>query len=169
LNVEMCSYCGCEARAVIVELMSEHETIARGARQAANALAGGDSAAAVSACREVAVFFHAHGAKEEAGLFAEWRAEGLNPDAIDRLEDDHRRLEAGLALLAGGDTDSLGRVFGDLLEHAGREDSDLFPAALQLLANDAWLGSRRSIPSTTSDRGLCRRFEPWRIGAVMSP
>jgi hemerythrin-like domain-containing protein len=134
----MCSYCGCESRAAILELMSEHEAIALRVRQASSALAEGDSITAVSACRDVALLFHAHGAKEEAGLFVEWRAEGLNGGVIDRLEDEHRRLEAGLALPAGGDAAGLAITFADLLDHAGREDSDLFPAALQLLSNDAW-------------------------------
>lgn len=134
----MCSYCGCESRAVLVDLMSEHASIAYLAQQAVCALAAGEVTSAVLRCGEIARLFAAHGAKEEAGLFAEWRAAGLDADAIERLESDHRGLRSGLAALAAGDTGRLRQVLDNLLEHANREDSDLFPAALQLLPDHAW-------------------------------
>ena len=93
---------------------------------------------AVATCGEIAALFDRHAGKEEAGVFAELSAEGLAADVVRSLEEDHRRIELGLALLAAGDTTSLGRVLADLVDHAEREDSDLFPAALQLLPNDAW-------------------------------
>jgi len=139
----MCSYCGCESETVIAELMADHEGIALLARAANTALAGGDVVGAVSACREIAAIFDHHGAKEEAGLFAEWQAERLDADVTARLEADHRRLELGLAQMAAGDTSHLDQVLADLLEHAGREDTDLFPAALALLPNDAWSRIRK--------------------------
>lgn len=134
----MCSYCGCESEAVIAELMAEHETVGLLARRATSALAGGEQATAVDTCAEIAALFDAHGSKEEAGLFAELRAEGLATEVVRGLEADHRRIEVGLAVLAAGDTSHLGGVLADLLDHAEREDSDLFPAALQLLPDDAW-------------------------------
>ena len=134
----MCSYCGCESEAVVAELMAEHETVGLLARRATTALAAGDRSTAVGTCGEIAALFDAHGSKEEAGLFAELVAEGLATDVVRGLEADHRRIEIGLALLAAGDTSHLGHVLADLVDHAEREDSDLFPAALQLLPNDAW-------------------------------
>lgn len=134
----MCSYCGCESEAVIAELMAEHEQVGVLAQRATTALAAGDRDQAVTCCAEIAALFDRHGAKEEAGLFAEWRAGGLAPEAVQGLEADHRRIEVGLALLAAGDTTHLGHVLADLVDHAEKEDSDLFPAALQLLPNDAW-------------------------------
>jgi hypothetical protein len=149
----MCSYCGCESEAVVAELMAEHETVGLMARRASTALATGDRRTTLDTCAEIAALFDAHGGKEEAGLFAELRAEGLAVDVVRGLEADHRRIEVGLALLAAGDTSHLGQVLAELLDHAEREDSDLFPAALQLLPNDAW--SR--ISTLHQDRSACGR------------
>lgn len=134
----MCSYCGCEFEGVIAELMADHEEVALLARTAESALAGGDERDAVAVSSLVAGLFALHGAKEEAGLFAEMRAEDLAVDVIARLEEEHRRIRAALAVLARGDTTGLGRVLAELVDHAGREDTDLFPAALALLPNDCW-------------------------------
>ena len=139
----MCSYCGCESEAVVAELMAEHETVGVLVRRATAALAAGDQEAAVQTCADIAVLFDAHADKEEAGLLGELGAEGLATDVVTGLEEDHRRIEVGLALLAAGDTSHLGRVLADLVDHAEREDSDLFPAALQLLPDDAWTRIRK--------------------------
>lgn len=135
----MCSYCGCDSESLVAELMSEHEEIAGLARQAAGAAANGDSQGATALCGQIARLFDAHGRREEEGLFAELRSEQLALDGLDRLEVDHRRLRERLGLLAGGDLADLGPVLADLLDHAGREDSDLFPYALVLLSNSAWV------------------------------
>lgn len=148
----MCSYCGCDSEAVIAELMADHEQMALRARQAIAALERGDVSGAVSACGEIAAAFDGHGAKEEAGLFAEWRTKALDASAIDHLEDDHRRLGIGLALLAAGDITHLGQVLAELVGHAGREDTDLFPAALGLLPNDAWARIHKVHEALGADR-----------------
>ena len=122
----------------MAELMAEHETVGLLARRATIARAAGDQRTAVDTFAEIAALFDRHGGKEEAGLFAELRAEDLAVDVVQGLEADHRRIEVGLALLAAGDTSHLGQVLADLIDHAEREDSDLFPAALQLLPDDAW-------------------------------
>jgi len=118
--------------------MADHEKIGLLAQRAATALAEGDRDRAVASCAQIASIFDVHAVKEEAGLFAEARAEGLAGDVLGRLEEDHGSLEVDLALLAGGDTTHLGRILADLVDHAEREDSDLFPAVLQLLSNEAW-------------------------------
>jgi hypothetical protein len=48
-------------------------------------------------------------------------------------------LVVDLATLAAGDLSAIGRTLAALLDHAEREDTDLFPAALLLLPDDAWL------------------------------
>lgn len=134
----MCTYCGCESEAFVAELMADHQRISALANQAVAALSRGDRAEAASTCAEVAALFGAHSEKEERGLFAELQAEPLAVDAISRLEADHRRLQVELSMLATGETSSMETILADLLDHAEREDSDLFPAALQLLGDDAW-------------------------------
>ena len=141
----MCSYCGCESDAVLAELVADHEQIGLLARRAEAALHAGDSAEATALCGEIAALFDAHGAKEEEGLFSELRAEGEAQAAVSRLEAEHRYLEVGLAQLAAGDLTSLGRVLAFLVDHADREDTDVFPAALLLLPNDAWSRIHKTI------------------------
>lgn len=135
----MCSYCGCDSEALVAELMQDHERIGTLVIQANAALADGDPDRAAALCGRIARLFEAHGAKEEDGLFSELRGEGLAVDSVARLESEHRELEIGLALLAAGDLRALGRVLAQLVDHAGREDTDLFPAALMLLSNEAWV------------------------------
>lgn len=135
----MCSYCGCESEQLVAELMADHERMATLAQQANAALDQGDAGRATELCALIAGLFDVHGAKEEDGLFAELRGEELAVESVARLEAEHRELEVGLAILAAGDLSALGRVLGRLVDHAGREDTDLFPAALMLLSNEAWL------------------------------
>ncbi|MHB1446311.1 MAG: hemerythrin domain-containing protein [Acidimicrobiales bacterium] len=134
----MCSYCGCDAEALLAELMAEHEQISLLARQATAALDRGDRTAAVAVCGEIASLFRAHGAKEESGLFAELRGEGLAVDSVVALEREHRELEVGIARLAGDDLAAIRSVLAQLMDHADRESTDLFPMSVMLLSNSAW-------------------------------
>ncbi|HET9733375.1 MAG TPA: hemerythrin domain-containing protein [Acidimicrobiales bacterium] len=134
----MCSYCGCESEAVIAELMAEHEQIRDLAHRAKAALTSGDVTTTASFCADIGRLFAAHDSKEEAGLFAELTADGEAAGAVSDLVGEHRALEAALENLAGGDVAGLDGVLTRLLDHAAREENDLFPAALQLLADGAW-------------------------------
>lgn len=134
----MCSYCGCESEAVIAGLMADHEMVGVLAHQATSAHERGDTDEAVVTSARIAALFDAHGEEEETGLFAELKAQGLALDAVARLEADHHRIGVGLGLLAAGDTAALPQVLAELLDHAEREDTDLFPAALQLLPDECW-------------------------------
>lgn len=140
----MCSYCGCESERVIAELMAEHERIGLLCREARAAVDQGDGDRGVSLCREIAGLFDVHAGKEQDGLFRELRDEELAGDVVARLENDHRALVVGLAVLAAGDLTDMDRVLALLVDHAEREDSDLFPAALQLVPNKAWSRISRS-------------------------
>lgn len=137
-GVEVCSYCGCESEKVIAVLMDDHERIGLLCREAQSAVDDGDRDRGVSLCREIARLFDVHAGKEQEGLFRELRAERLADDVVDRLEGDHRALVVALALLAAGDLTDMDEVLAALIDHAEREDSDLFPAALQLVPNEAW-------------------------------
>jgi len=135
----MCSYCGCDSEGLVAQLMEDHDRIGALVVQANTALDSNDFEGAARVSAQIARLFERHGAKEEDGLFAELRAEGVAVDSVAELESEHRALQVDLAVLAAGDVTALGRVLTQLLDHAGREDTDLFPAALTLLSNEAWV------------------------------
>ncbi len=135
----MCSYCGCEAEAVIAGLMAEHARLAELSRLLRQALADGDAELAATSCAEMAALFAAHVAKEEQGLFAELALDPIATGAVAELEAEHRQLDAALAAgPAQQGTDGLIDTLDLLAAHADREDTDVFPVALQVLPNGAW-------------------------------
>jgi hypothetical protein len=76
---------------------------------------------------------------KEDGVFAQLRAADVDGHYVDRFEQDHQEIDRLLADCSG----SGGRRHADLLsrllgEHLAREESDLFPAAHQLLRPDQW-------------------------------
>ncbi|HET6795334.1 MAG TPA: hemerythrin domain-containing protein [Acidimicrobiales bacterium] len=139
----MCSYCGCEAEAVLVELMDDHATIAGLAAGAISAREAGDHDEAVALCSRIAALFAVHADKEESGVLGELRS-AWGPDAaITEVLDDHVDLRADLAALASGALDGMEATLGRLVRHADREDTDIFPAAMTLLPDQAWARIQR--------------------------
>ena len=136
---EVCSYCGCEAEAVIAELMADHEEIAELAVRVVAALDAGDAATAGDLTGRVGRLFDRHARKEETGLFAQLAQAGEAGAAVARFESQHADLRAGLtgADPTGGGA-ALRAVLDELCRHADAEDTDLFPAAVQLLPNERW-------------------------------
>jgi hypothetical protein len=82
--------------------------------------------------------FAVHSQLEEEGLFAELMTDPLATDAISELTAEHRSLQSGLAALASGAPDASLSTLDTLVVHADREDTDVFPVALQILPNSAW-------------------------------
>ena len=134
----MCSYCGCESEAVIAELMGEHAAIASMVDQVSAALHRGERAEAESVCAGIAAMFARHGRMEEDGLFSELRADPIATDTVAELERDHQRLYDGLARVPTASAGEILDMLAELLDHANREDTDVFPTALQVLPDRAW-------------------------------
>ncbi|HZT64995.1 MAG TPA: hemerythrin domain-containing protein [Acidimicrobiales bacterium] len=134
----MCSYCGCDAERVIAELMDEHEQISWLAGRLLLAYQRGDRQLADALGEEIAGRFDHHATKEERGLFSQLLEAALGEDAVAELESDHRDLRPGLRGAVDGTWIGPGGLIDRLLRHAEREDSDVFPFALQLLPNQAW-------------------------------
>ena len=134
----MCSYCGCESEAVIAELMGEHAAIASMVDKVSAALHRGDRSGAESACAAIAAMFARHGRMEEDGLFSELGADPIATDTVAELEQDHRRLYEGLARVPTASAGEILEMLAELLDHANREDTDVFPTALQVLPDRAW-------------------------------
>ena len=90
---------------------------------------------------ELAGLLVAHAEREEVGVFAALRDVGVEPDYVGRFEGDHRRIEELLAGVARGPRAV--RALIELVEdHILREETDMFPAARQLLDSGS-LGRRR--------------------------
>ncbi len=98
----MCSYCGCEAEAVISQLMEDHAEIASMVRDVRSAAASGQAGVAKDICAKISSLFAVHSQLEEEGLFAELMSDPLATDAISELTTEHRSLQSGLAALASG-------------------------------------------------------------------
>ena len=135
----MCSYCGCEAEGVIAELMADHEEIALLAERIASALDAGDTGRAAGLAAEVAARFDVHARKEERGLFAQLILADVAGGSVGQLEGQHGELRAALrnadAVARPGE---LRAALDALCSHADEEDTDLFPAAMQLLPDQRW-------------------------------
>jgi hemerythrin-like domain-containing protein len=130
----MCDYCGCRSEPEIAALSAEHEHMLTLTAQLRRAQEGGVEASEVVA--ELADMLGSHARREERGVFAALLAEGVDAEYIERFEHEHDTLEE---LLSGGDAPSQALRLVELLEgHILREETDLFPAAHQILGSDAW-------------------------------
>jgi len=135
----MCSYCGCEAEAVISALMADHAAIGDLAYGMGQALDEQRLDRAARLAGELAEAFARHSLLGEAGLFGRLREAGVATEEVDRLVADHERLRPALsAPNATGDPRRLRRLLLELTRHAEVEDDDLFPFAMQQLPDYCW-------------------------------
>jgi hemerythrin-like domain-containing protein len=130
----MCDYCGCRSEPEIAALSADHERMLALTAGLRRALAA--DVPANELVDELAGMLGPHARREERGVFAALVAEGIDAEYVMRFEHEHDTLEE---LLAGADRRQQVLRIVDLLEdHILREESDLFPAAHQLLGSDAW-------------------------------
>jgi hemerythrin-like domain-containing protein len=118
--------------------MEDHAEIASMVRDVRSAAASGQAGVAKDICAKISSLFAVHSQLEEEGLFAELMSDPLATDAISELTTEHRSLQSGLAALASGAPDASLSTLDALVVHADREDTDVFPVALQILPNPAW-------------------------------
>jgi hypothetical protein len=134
----MCNYCGCRAFPVIARLTGEHEAIADAAGRLRRAITHGE-ADPVPALAALLALLMPHTAGEEAGLFADLRAEGSLVEAVDRLCDEHDDIHAVLGAVNRGTPDwpVVLTALDRLHRHIDNEEHGLFPAAVMALPMDA--------------------------------
>ena len=130
----MCDYCGCRSEPEIAALSADHEhMLALTARLRHTHAAGVPLSELVA---ELAALVEPHARREERGVFAALIEEGIDSDYVARFEHDHDTLHE---LLSRGQPPGQPLRLVELLEdHILREETDLFPAAHQLLGSDAW-------------------------------
>jgi hypothetical protein len=134
----MCDYCGCRSRALLAKLGEDHARLALQCHRLLVAIAAGDVDAAADAVAVLAGQLRPHSALEEAGLYQELRAAGIETGG---LFEDHARVDAAVAAAVRGDPGAwagLPAALSELQAHIDREEYDLFPAAHQLLDDPAW-------------------------------
>ncbi|HWM22631.1 MAG TPA: hemerythrin domain-containing protein [Ilumatobacteraceae bacterium] len=145
----MCDYCGCRSEPEIAALSADHErmlTLTAALRRAHES-----GAPAPELIAELTGLLGPHARREERGVFAALVAEGIDAAYVLRFEHDHDTIEE---LLADADARHQIAPIVDLLEdHILREESDLFPAAYQLLGSDAWETIAASISTDESPDG----------------
>ena len=138
----MCDYCDCRSHAELAALSADHDrlslllaAITRAAAAAADD--DDDEMAGRALTEELTNVLDGHAAREDDGLFAVLRTEVADDylAAFDREHDHVRRL---LAEAAVDWRSTIADLTAVLSGHFLREESDLFPAAHQLLAPWQW-------------------------------
>jgi hemerythrin-like domain-containing protein len=132
----VCDYCDCRSQPEIAALSADHERLLSMTAALRRSLAVGVPIERRD-LGELADLLLPHAEREEIGVFAALRDGGVETEYVGRYEDDHRRIDD---LLAGAAR--LPSAAGPLIElvedHILREETDLFPAARQLLAPERW-------------------------------
>lgn len=119
----MCDYCDCRSHHQLAALSDEHAV-----------LLGllGELRAGAPVVNRLAETLDGHAAREERGVFAELRRAGIDPGYLDRFERDHERIHALI------DAGAMAALVAVLEAHILHEETDLFPAAHQLLSPEQW-------------------------------
>ena len=135
----MCDYCECRTHQQIASLSDDHEVLLEvlGSLDTAVATADGERA------RELLADLHhrldAHAAREEHGVFTQLRRVVRDDDYVAMFERDHQHLHQLLDDTAGNDWQRpSAELVAALREHILREETDLFPAAHQMLEPRDW-------------------------------
>lgn len=148
----MCDYCDCRSHPEIAALSDDHERLGELLGQLTRAVEQHDRAAAGSVGRELHALLDPHAAREERGVFAQLRLADVGDGYVALFEDDHRLVHALAEQCQGpGWEQAAGDLVRVLGNHILREETDLFPAAHQLLTPRQWdavTASRYSAQST---------------------
>lgn len=134
----MCDYCDCRSHPEIASLSSEHEVLLDLLARLELAAGSVDRDGARSIAEQLHHLLDHHATREEHGVFVEVR-ETVDGEYVARFEADHHRIHELVAATRGdGWVDAAVDLVRSLREHIAREESDLFPAAHQLLTPAQW-------------------------------
>lgn len=134
----MCDYCDCRSHREIAELSGEHEEMAHLLGPLEAAVRANDRSEAGVAVTALHRLLHGHATREEQGVFAELRAQ-VEDGYVAMFEHDHVVIHELLERASGDEWASASvELASRLHDHILREESDLFPAAHQLLSAEQW-------------------------------
>ena len=135
----MCDYCDCRSHPEIAALSDDHHRLLPLLHDLGRTADVDDAAAAADIIGELDAILRAHAVREERGVFAELRATAVDAEYLDRFEHDHHRIHALLDGFSAIGWQHAARDLVALLRaHILREETDLFPAAHQLLSPTQW-------------------------------
>ena len=144
----MCDYCDCRSHPAIASLSADHERLLHLLGALRQAATDGDRATARPILEELHHTVGGHAGREESGVFTQLRAAGVEPAYLDQFEHEHEQVHALLDHQAPIDWAGSALELVELLSgHIAREESDLFPAAHQLLSPSQWDAVDRSEPT----------------------
>lgn len=135
----MCDYCDCRSHPQIAALSEDHELLLHLLAELERAVGDDDPRPAQDVIHRLHDRLHAHAAREERGVFTELRRVVLDDDYVGMFERDHDKLHRLLDDAGGPAWRDASRELIDVLRrHILREETDLFPAAHQMLAPAQW-------------------------------
>lgn len=135
----MCDYCDCRSHPEVAALSADHEVLLALLADLRGAIAAGDARRATIVLGALHGRLEHHAAREERGVFTQLREAAVAGDYVDEFERDHHHIHELLDDAGRGHWQATAREVVELLgDHIAREESDLFPAAHQLLAPEQW-------------------------------
>lgn len=146
----MCDYCDCRSHPEIAELSADHDRLAALLTRLEQAVAAADAGDAAAVAASLHRILEPHAAREEDGVFFELTRE-VGPDYVARFEADHELIHRLVAEASGRGPAPAWRaaaveLVATLRDHILREETDLFPAAHQLLSPAQWEAIRAPEP-----------------------
>jgi len=136
----MCDYCDCRSHPQVAALSDDHERLLALLTELGAAASRDDSDTAADLVRELHEMLEDHATREERGVFTQLREIVLDDQYVAMFERDHDEVHRLLRQCAG---DEWQRPASELIhvlrEHILREETDLFPAAHQMLAPTQWM------------------------------
>ena len=133
----MCDYCDCRSHAELAALSADHDRVAGLLTAISRAVADDDEMAGRALTEELTNVLDAHAAREDGGVFAVLRTE-VGDDYLATVDREHLQVRRLLAEAAVDWRSAVTELTTVLSDHFLREESDLFPAAHQLLAPRQW-------------------------------
>ena len=135
----MCDYCECRSRPQIAVLSADHDTLVELLDELGVWVAADDRPHARHVLSRLHNLLHDHAGREERGVFAQLRREVRDEAYVAMFERDHEVLHGLLDACAGDEWQRPAReLIVVLREHILREETDLFPAAHQMLEPEHW-------------------------------
>jgi hemerythrin-like domain-containing protein len=135
----MCDYCDCRSHPQIAALSRDHETLLDRLAELRAAVDADDAERARPVLAALHELLGSHAAREERGVFHQLRNADVDGAYVAMFERDHERLHELLGDTGGAGWRAAAPELIELLRgHIAREESDLFPAAHQVLTPSQW-------------------------------
>ena len=135
----MCDYCDCRSHPEIAALSDDHERLLELLHGLRSISTGSDASGAAAHIAALHAVLEGHTAREERGVFAQLRDVVLDAEYVAMFEHDHEAVHRLLVECASDEWQRPAAELVDALhDHILREETDLFPAAHQMLAPAQW-------------------------------